>query len=186
MMKKIIYFAVYLLFFTFVLTGCPKKPLIKPLEIKPTETKPTKPSIGEIPEETKVVEPEIRGKEFLPIPEVKTVYFEFDRYILSAEAEKNLQKSAEYLKKNPDFKIIVEGHCCECGTVEYNLGLGDKRAKVVRDYYIQLGINPQKIATITYGEEKPVYRNVGPPDSPQCAFNRRAETKMLIEKTTAK
>ncbi|HCJ67650.1 MAG TPA: peptidoglycan-associated lipoprotein, partial [Elusimicrobia bacterium] len=112
--------------------------------------------------------------------------FDFDKYDLFPEAQAILQNNADFLKKNPELKVLIEGHCCECGTVEYNLGLGDKRAKAVRDYYIQLGILPGRIATITYGKEKPIYKNVGPPDSPQCVFNRRAETKTLVEKKAAK
>ena len=186
-MKRYFLFSFCFLLFALCLSGCPKKPLVKPPEVRPPEVKPAevKP-IEEIPEEVKVIEPEIREKEFLPIPELKTAYFNFDRYNLLPEAQTILQNNVEFLKKNPDLKILVAGHCCECGTVEYNLGLGDRRAKTVRDYYIQLGILPRRIATITYGEEKPLYKNVGPPDSPKCAFNRRVETKGLVEKKAAK
>jgi len=177
------------LLFAISLSGCPKKPIVKPPEIIPPEIKPPEvkpPVVEEIPEEVKKVEPEIRRKEFATIPELKVVYFDFDKYDLRAEEQTVLQSNADYLKKNSDLKILVEGHCCECGSVEYNLGLGDRRAKAVRDYYIQLGILPARIATITYGEEKPIYPNVGPPDSPKCAFNRRAETKIFIEKKVEK
>jgi len=176
-------FLVFIFCFLFLITfsGCPKKPLVLPPEVTPPEeVKP--PVVEKIPEEVKVVEPEIREKEFATIPELKTAYFDFDKYDLRPEAQTTLQNNTDFLKKNPDLKILIEGHCCECGTVEYNLGLGDKRAKAVRDYYIQLGITPQRIATITYGEERPVYRNVCPPDSPKGAFNRRAEVKALVEK----
>lgn len=183
--RKDYFFILCFLLFSISFLGCPKRPLIKPTEVKPPEIKPPevkKPVIEEIPEEVKVIEPEIRMKEFVATPELKTVYFDFDKYDLLPKTQTILQNNAEFLKKNPDLKVLVEGHCCECGTVEYNLGLGDKRAKAVRDYYIQLGISPKRIATITYGEEKLVYKNVGPPDSPKCAFNRRAEQKYLLKK----
>lgn len=188
-MKKYYLFVFCSLLLGVCLLGCAKKPLVKPPEIKPPEVEKPEakpPVIEEIPEEIRAVEPEIRMKEFAAIPELKTVYFDFDKYDLFPKTQTILQSNAEFLKKNPDLKILVEGHCCECGTVEYNLGLGDKRAKAVRDYYIQLGISPKRIATITYGEEKPVYKNVGPPDSPKCAFNRRAETKIFVEKRVEK
>ncbi len=178
-MKKLFYFVSCFLFLI-VLSGCPKKPLVQPPEVRPREVKPT--VVKEVPEEVKVIEPEIRGKESAPSLELKTIYFDFDQYDLLPGAQTVLQNNVDYLKKTPDLKILVEGHCCECGTVEYNLGLGDKRAKTVRDYYIQLGIAPDRIATITYGEEKPVNKNAGPPDSPKCSANRRAETKTLVEK----
>lgn len=184
-MKKYCLFVFCFLLFGVCLSGCPKKPLVKPPEIKPPEVRKPEvktPVIEEIPEEVKIIEPGIRGKESAIISQLKTLYFDFDKYDLLPEVQRILQSNADFLKKNPDLKILVEGHCCECGTVEYNLGLGDKRAKAVRDYYIQLGVNPGRIASITYGEEKPVYKNVGPPDSPRCAFNRRAETKGLIGK----
>jgi peptidoglycan-associated lipoprotein len=198
-MKKYYFLVFCYLLLDICLSGCPKKPLIKPAEVKPPEIKPSQvkppevkkpevkpPVIEEIPEEVKIIEPEIREKESTVIPQLKIMYFDFDKYDLLPEAQRILQSNADFLKKNPNLKILVEGHCCECGTVEYNLGLGDKRAKAVRDYYIQLGINPEIIATITYGEEKPIYKNVGPPDSPKCAFNRRAETKIFVEKRVEK
>lgn len=177
-MKKDYLFVFCSLLLGVCLLGCPKKPLVKPPEIKPPEVKPL------VIEE--ITEPEIREKDFVTIPELKTVYFNFDKYDLLPEAQTILQNNVEFLKKNPDLKILVEGHCCECGTVEYNLGLGDKRAKAVRDYYIQLGISSGRVATISYGEEKPIYPNAGPPDSPKCAFNRRAETKTIVEKRAEK
>lgn len=185
-MKKFLFFALCSLLFALSLSGCPKKPLVKPPVTKPEEEVKPPPVIEEIPEEVKVIEPEIREKDFQIIPELKTVYFDFDKYDLLPETQAVLQNNTTFLKKNPDLNVLVEGHCCECGTIEYNLGLGDKRAKTVRDYYIQLGITPGRIATISYGEEKPVYPNVCPPDSPLGAKNRRVETKVLVEKKAQK
>jgi peptidoglycan-associated lipoprotein len=152
--------------------GCPKK--VKPPAPQPVET----PKV----ETPKVEEPNIRGEEFVSMPELKNVYFEFDRFDLTEEAKNILQKNAEYLLANPQYEILVEGHCCECGSNEYNLALGQKRASTVRDYYISLGVPAGRIATISYGEEKPINKNAGPPDSPQCKPNRRAETKVRVKK----
>lgn len=185
-MKKSHLFALCSLLLVLILSGCPKKPLVKPPVTKPEEEVKPPPVIEEIPQEAKVREPEIREKDFQIIPELKTVYFDFDKYDLLPETQAVLQNNTNFLKKNPDLNVLVEGHCCECGTVEYNLGLGDKRAKVVRDYYIQLGIAPGRIATISYGEEKPVYPNTCPPHSSLGDKNLRAETKALVEKKAQK
>ncbi len=145
----------------------------------PPQVEPPK----EVIEEPKVVEePTIRGEEFYSIPELKSVYFEFDKYYLTEEAKETLQKNAEFLLANPQYEILVEGHCCECGSNEYNLALGQKRASTIRDYYISLGIPADKIATISYGEEKPINKNAGPPDSPLCQPNRRGETKVRVKR----
>jgi peptidoglycan-associated lipoprotein len=66
-----------------------------------------------------------------------------------------LEKNAQWLKTNPQSNILIEGHCDERGTIEYNLALGDRRANAAREYLISLGIDPRRIATISYGEEKP-------------------------------
>ena len=74
----------------------------------------------------------------------------------AADARDALKENAEYLKNNGDLTILVEGHCDERGTFEYNLALGQKRAMAVRVYYISLGISPTRVGTISYGSEKPV------------------------------
>ena len=99
------------------------------------------------------------------------VYFDFDRYELKPEARQSLAKNAEYLKKNPGMRILVEGHCDEFGTSEYNLSLGDLRAQATKQYLTTLGISADRIETISYGKEKPLCRGTGH----DCwAQNRRA------------
>ncbi|MCX7913895.1 MAG: peptidoglycan-associated lipoprotein Pal [Thermodesulfovibrionales bacterium] len=87
---------------------------------------------------------------------LKDVYFEFDRYDLSEEAKITIRELAEFLKKNKGLKVIIEGHCDERGTNEYNLGLGDRRAQTVKNYLLSLGIPSKNIETVSYGEERPV------------------------------
>ena len=83
------------------------------------------------------------------------VYFEFDRWALTNEGKKNLAESAAALKQNPSVKILVEGHCDERGTIEYNLVLGEKRAQETRRYLKTLGVtNP--VGVTSYGKERPV------------------------------
>ena len=121
---------------------------------------------------------DLTDKEFTSIPEVVTVYFQFNKFALSDEARDKLGENADFLLDNPQYEVLVEGHCCECGTNEYNLALGQKRASVVRDYYVSLGLPYSNMGTISYGEEAPINVNAGPPDSMLCVTNRRVETKV--------
>lgn len=102
---------------------------------------------------------------------IKDVYFEFDRYDLSEDAKMTIREVAEFLTKNRGLKVIIEGHCDERGTNEYNLGLGDRRAQTVKNYLMSLGIPSKSIETVSYGEEKPVCNE----SNESCwAKNRRA------------
>jgi peptidoglycan-associated lipoprotein len=86
---------------------------------------------------------------------LRDVLFEFDRHDLTPAARDTLMSNAEWLKKNASTRIEVEGHCDERGTSEYNLALAAKRAQATRDYLVTLGITPDRISTISYGEEIP-------------------------------
>jgi len=84
------------------------------------------------------------------------VFFDFDKYNLKADARNTLEQQAAWLAKYPAVSIIVEGHCDERGTREYNLALGERRANSVKDYLVALGVAPNRIRTISYGKERPV------------------------------
>ena len=84
------------------------------------------------------------------------VFFGFDKYSLTAEARATLEKQAAWLNKYPAVTVSLEGHADERGTREYNLGLGERRANSVKDYVVALGINPNRLKTISYGKERPV------------------------------
>jgi peptidoglycan-associated lipoprotein len=86
---------------------------------------------------------------------LKDVLFEFDSYDLRGNARDVLRSNADWLKSNPSARIEVEGHCDERGTSEYNLALGAKRSQTTKDYLVSLGISPERISTISYGEEIP-------------------------------
>jgi peptidoglycan-associated lipoprotein len=83
------------------------------------------------------------------------VFFDFDKSNLSNEAEKTVERLAAWLKDYPQTTVTVEGHADERGTREYNLALGARRANSVKDYLIVLGIDPNRIETVSYGEERP-------------------------------
>ena len=96
----------------------------------------------------------------LPPPPVElvlqTIYFDYDKYNLKSDAKNALSSNGTSLRENLDVTVVIEGHCDERGTTEYNLALGEKRAKAARDYLVDLGIKPERIRTISYGEERPV------------------------------
>lgn len=120
-------------------------------------------------------EASIRGGDFVNVEGVDAIYFDYDSANLSAKALDGLKKNAEYLKAHPSSDVEVAGFCDERGTVEYNLALGQKRAKEVREYYMRLGVPGKSIATISYGKEQPVCSE----STEACwAKNRRAETRL--------
>ena len=80
----------------------------------------------------------------------ENIYFDFDKYNLLPLAQQILQKKAEWLENNPDVSVIIEGHCDERGTNEYNLALGDRRAESARTYLINLGIAGSRLTTVSY------------------------------------
>lgn len=113
---------------------------------------------------------------------LKDVYFDYDRYDLSADARTILRANADWLKKNPDVRVEIEGHCDERGTSEYNLALGAKRAQSTREYLTTLGIAPARLSTISYGEEIPVCREQ---DENCWRQNRRARFVVLQNRPTS-
>jgi peptidoglycan-associated lipoprotein len=100
------------------------------------------------------------------------IYFEFDKSTLLEEAKLTLKQKAAWLMAHPNVSIIVEGHCDERGTSEYNMALGDRRARSARDYLVDLGIDSRRMTTISYGEEKPIALGH---NEAAWAKNRRAE-----------
>lgn len=97
--------------------------------------------------------------EDLPPPPVElaleTIYFDYDKYNLKSDAKTALGTNAKTMRENAGVSVVIEGHCDERGTVEYNLALGEKRAKAARDYLVDLGVKVDRIRTISYGEERP-------------------------------
>ncbi|MGH7409625.1 MAG: peptidoglycan-associated lipoprotein Pal, partial [Candidatus Methylomirabilis sp.] len=86
---------------------------------------------------------------------LKDVFFDFDKSLIRPDAKKTLDENVRWLKENPKAIITIEGHCDERGTREYNLGLGERRAKAARDYLAAAGIDAKRIKTISYGKERP-------------------------------
>jgi peptidoglycan-associated lipoprotein len=86
---------------------------------------------------------------------LRDAFFPFDASTLDAEAQAALQQSATWLRAHPEYQLLVEGHCDERGTEQYNLALGDRRAETVRAYLATLGVDRSRIRTVSYGEERP-------------------------------
>ncbi len=104
------------------------------------------------------------------------IHFAFDSYELNQEARSTLQKISGHMKNFNDLRLIIEGHCDERGTAEYNLALGERRARAAYEFLVLLGVPSNQMQIISYGEERPLV-----PESNEAAWakNRRAEFKVL-------
>ena len=106
------------------------------------------------------------------------IHFDYDKYFIREDAKPVLEANAAWLKKFKTAKILIEGHCDERGTEDYNLALGEKRAKSTFDYLVSLGISGDRIKTISYGKSQPL--DMGH-DEVAWQKNRRAQF-LVIEK----
>ncbi|HJR52723.1 MAG TPA: peptidoglycan-associated lipoprotein Pal [Gemmatimonadota bacterium] len=103
------------------------------------------------------------------------IFFEFDRSDLREDARQTLQAKAEALRQFPDIRVRIEGHADERGTVEYNLALGERRADAARTYLIDLGIDSDRMTTISYGEERPAVEG-----SNEAAWSQNRRDEFVI------
>jgi peptidoglycan-associated lipoprotein len=109
--------------------------------------------------------------EFTANENLRDVYFDFDKYDIRPPDAKTLDANATWLKSNPNHLVLIEGHCDERGTNEYNLALGERRAKSTMNYLVSQGVQASRITIISYGEERPVCTQ----KNDECwAKNRRA------------
>jgi len=99
------------------------------------------------------------------------VYFEYDSAVLTSDAQALLKVKAKWLTANPNARALIEGHCDERGSNEYNLALGDRRAESAKTFLVNLGVSPSRLSTVSYGEERPM--DAGKTES-AYAKNRRA------------
>jgi peptidoglycan-associated lipoprotein len=109
--------------------------------------------------------------EFVANENLRDVYFDFDKYDIRPPDAKTLDANATWLKSNPNHLVLIEGHCDERGTNEYNLALGERRSKATMNYLVSQGVQASRITIISYGEERPVCMQ----KSEECwTKNRRA------------
>jgi len=102
---------------------------------------------------------------------LEDIFFEYDKSTLTPAAQETLTQKARWLKANTNVSVVIEGHCDERGTNEYNLALGDRRAAGTQAFLIDLGISPKRLVTISYGEERPI---ISGNSEKSWAKNRRA------------
>jgi peptidoglycan-associated lipoprotein len=138
-----------------LLSGCPKKPEVGtggPAAVAPAPAEPM--PAPEAKEEVVIVE---EKAEVMVAEEaaLQDAFFDFDKSVIRPDTKQALDENIVWLHNNLGVRIVVEGHCDERGTNEYNLALGERRAKAVRDYLVAGGIDRDRISTISYGEERP-------------------------------
>ena len=109
--------------------------------------------------------------------EAQPIYFDFDKSSIRNEARAVLEKTAAFLKENTSIHMRIEGNCDERGTNEYNLALGERRANSAKLFLVSLGIYPDRVRTISYGEERPLARG----DSEDAWAKNRRDDLVLLE-----
>ncbi len=124
--------------------ACAKTPVI-----------PEVPKAPEAPKATTATEPAPAGYE------LTTIYFDFDSSRITAKAEYTLKKHADWLKKNREYVLKIEGHCDQRGTEEYNMALGQRRAESIKKALVKRGVDAKRISTVSYGFGKPVCSDAG-------------------------
>ena len=154
---------------TLLLAGCPKRPAMSvatapPPVPPPAAAPPTPVAPPPAPAPTPVAPPTVAPapapppappKEYRANAALNQVFFAFDKADIRPNDAKTLAASAAYLKANPNQLVLIEGHCDERGTSEYNLALGERRAKSAMNYLVSNGIEASRITTISYGKERP-------------------------------
>lgn len=109
---------------------------------------------------------------------LERIYFDFDRAELTSDAKDTLKANAEVIKDNPKMRVLVEGHCDERGTNEYNVALGERRARTVVDYLVANGVGRSKLEMKSWGEERPIDSGR---DEAAYSRNRRGEFVILAK-----
>ncbi len=164
-----ILFTLAVLVGSLALLGCPKRPEVvqaAPAAIGPGAAAPAPapapppPPVAEAP----VIRPAPPAEapvQPAPAPAapaaapLKDVFFDFDKFAIRDDQKAALDTNVAWLKTNSRAKLTIEGHCDERGTPEYNLGLGERRAKAVKEYLVTAGVAADRIVTVSYGEERP-------------------------------
>lgn len=162
MIKRIVILAFVCCLVVMFTANCKPKAQTAPTPPPPAKEQPKVEKVDVAPPVTK---PELTEEEIfmsksleeinLAAP-LKMVFFDYDRYFIRDDAKPVLDDNAAWLKKFSSAKILIEGHCDERGTEEYNLALGEKRAKSTHDYLLSLGISPDRIKIISYGKSQPL------------------------------
>ncbi|HPW16927.1 MAG TPA: peptidoglycan-associated lipoprotein Pal [Candidatus Aminicenantes bacterium] len=182
-MKRFLIYALAVVLVFSLAVSCKKKPK----EVPPPPPQQQEQPVVEKVEAPVVREPRLTEEEMFlqkSLDQINSekplgsVYFDYDRSLIRDDARPVLDANAAWMKKFRTVKVLVEGHCDERGTEEYNLALGEKRAKAAQDYLLSLGVASDRIKIISYGKSQPV--NPGH-DEAAWQMNRRAQF-LVIEK----
>ncbi len=167
--------------------GCPKKAPAPVKPVKPAAPKEAPAPRAEVPKPpsppppTRVAEEDEKARKAREFQQAmrafegELVHFDFDRSEIRDEFKPVLSRKANFLKRYPNVRIQIEGHCDERGTVQYNLGLGDRRANGAKAYLAALGIDGNRISTISFGEERPLEQG-----SNEAAWTKNRRAKFVV------
>lgn len=162
MIKKLVILVFACCLIVMLTSSCKPKAKTAPPPPPPAKEQPKVEKVEEAPAVTKpeLTEEEIfmsKSLEEINVAQpLKMIFFDYDRYFIRDDARPGLDANAGWLRKFASTKILVEGHCDERGTEEYNLALGEKRAKSTYDHLVSLGISPERIKIISYGKSQPL------------------------------
>jgi peptidoglycan-associated lipoprotein len=173
---------------TLLLAGCPKRPAMTaataPPPVPPAAVAPPTPAapapapVAPAPVAPPTAVTPAPPKEYQANDALKPIYFAFDKSDIRPGDAKVLDATAAYLKANAGQLVLIEGHCDERGTNEYNLALGERRAKAAMNYLVSNGIEAGRITTISYGKERPVCSE----HNEACWSRNRNDTFLTKEK----
>ena len=161
--SPIIRFALLAVGGTFLSVACSSKPYPAAAhDVKPVAAvTPPAPTSVSAPATMAEMEPQPEAPVHISVDElnrkgyVRDAFFDYNQYEIRPDQRDTLTKDGAWLRERPTVKILIEGHCDERGTAQYNMALGQQRAEAVKDYLVQLGIDPARIQIISYGKERP-------------------------------
>jgi len=162
MRKKLFGMLLMLSCLTIVAGGCTKKQMVQEDETLTqapavTSEAPTAtPAPTPVTQEPVIKDDALSTETATAVEPFETIYFDLDSYVLRQDARDALNKNAQWLLKQATSQVRLEGNCDERGSDEYNLALGEKRAKAAKSYLVTLGVPAERLDTISYGKEKPV------------------------------
>lgn len=168
---RILFYISLVVVMVFAVSACAKKVKVaekevvaKPVEVAVVKPTPTEEELArkkkedeerakrEVAERTRIAREQDLLKAFL----AEYVHFDFDKFNIKDSEKPVLERKKQWMTDNPSAKVLVEGHCDERGTTEYNLALGDRRANACKQYLVLLGADSKRLSTISYGEERPI------------------------------
>ena len=134
----------------------PAAPPPAPAPVAPTPPPPAPAPVAPPPVATPApAPPPAPPSEYRAEAALKTIYFDFDKSDIRPDAARILDANASWLQANPSALLLIEGHCDERGTTEYNTALGERRAKATQAYLVARGVQAERVTTVSYGEERP-------------------------------